>query len=61
MSEHKIGDTVQLKSGGLIMTVESDTFGGFCTCSWFKDDEKLENRFHEDQLIPAKEKHKPLY
>lgn len=35
MNEFKEGDTVQLKSGGPVMTVDSDQGDGTVWCIWF--------------------------
>jgi len=35
MSTFKAGDVVQLKSGGLPMTVEVENTNGIVTCQWF--------------------------
>ena len=38
-SKFNLGDQVQLKSGGPIMTVEKVTSHGTVTCSWFAKEE----------------------
>jgi len=38
MAEFKEGDTVQLKSGGPIMTVKSLSTGGALECHWFNQE-----------------------
>jgi uncharacterized protein YodC (DUF2158 family) len=46
MAEVKVGDVVQLKSGGPLMTVEDDGACGFTDgkqrtlCVWFADDKR---------------------
>lgn len=43
--EFKIGQTVQLKSGGAVMTVEG-VFGDLIECVWFSNDgHVLRDRF----------------
>jgi uncharacterized protein YodC (DUF2158 family) len=37
-----VGSVVQLKSGGPFMTV-IEASGGGVTCTWFDDDDKLQN------------------
>lgn len=56
----KVGNVVQLKSGGEKMTVvqleqyrlgaNSYIYTGYVVCSWFKDDNLLKEKFHEDSL-----------
>lgn len=48
----KSGDTVRLKSGGPLMTIQSWT-GNFCNCSWFDGTELKFGRFHPDSVVPA--------
>lgn len=45
-----VGDTVQLKSGGPVMTVVSVNENNMCRCSWFKDEEVKESAFPADAL-----------
>jgi len=60
--ELKIGDVVQLKSGGPTMTIESiDKSGGFIHCQWFAGDkfDKLEaGYFSPDSLQLVVKPHK---
>lgn len=48
----KKGDTVRLKSGGPLMTVESYNIENETEvlCVWFKDNERLDGYFDEDTL-----------
>jgi uncharacterized protein YodC (DUF2158 family) len=41
---YQVGDRVELKSGGPIMTVTDlmDSFPDDCNCSWFNGENKLE-------------------
>jgi uncharacterized protein YodC (DUF2158 family) len=51
----KVGDVVQLKSGGPAMTVEV-VEQGQAWCSWFSEGKKVEQRgFQLDALQPYKE------
>lgn len=54
MENIKLGDTVQLKSGGPIMTVGGTGLGGDFNCSWFNGKELLQGSFYAEQLKPAK-------
>ncbi|WP_205881847.1 YodC family protein [Leeia aquatica] len=52
MAELKVGDVVQLKGGGPVMTIETiginDSYGnyqGTCECSWFHNGERKKERF----------------
>jgi uncharacterized protein YodC (DUF2158 family) len=61
MSSFKVGDTVQLKSGGPIMTVsfleEQDS-----RCFWFsKDDHRMEGIFPVETLKTASEPETGVY
>ncbi len=54
--EIKVGDTVQLKSGGPLMTVDSvsDHHGTLSAiCTWLKDGKKMNNRFSITSLKRA--------
>lgn len=49
-NKFKIGDVVQLKSGGLAMTVSK--IQGIITCAWFDKDYYLrEANFNQDALM----------
>jgi uncharacterized protein YodC (DUF2158 family) len=49
----KVGDVVQLKSGGPAMTVSSITPGGAVECMWFdKKNERNFDTFPRDTLGP---------
>jgi uncharacterized protein YodC (DUF2158 family) len=53
----KVGDVVQLNSGGPKMTVANVQTDGNVRCAWFSPDGKLENAvFPPDGLHPAKGK-----
>ena len=47
----EIGNTVSLKSGGPLMTVESVNDGGTVTCIWFQDDTKRSDNFKVETII----------
>ena len=57
-SKHAIGDVVQLKSGGPLMTVHGVgdyTTSGFnpgVLCVWFDGNKRVEDVFHPDALQP---------
>jgi uncharacterized protein YodC (DUF2158 family) len=51
--DFKPGDTVKLKSGGKLMTIESIE-DGFAKCVWFKEDENKQAMFGLETLEPAK-------
>ncbi|WP_027186805.1 YodC family protein [Desulfovibrio cuneatus] len=46
----KIGDLVQLKSGGPKMTVNSVTFPLSCTCVWFAGTKSNKENFNYEAL-----------
>ena len=48
-----IGDTVQLKSGGPIMTVGGETDRGKFECYWFHDAEPKWHTFKPEMLRPV--------
>lgn len=48
--EFKVGDLVQLKSGGPIMTVAGAQEGGRVRCSWWSDKDQ---KFDEGYFPPA--------
>jgi uncharacterized protein YodC (DUF2158 family) len=50
MSQFKIGDVVQLKSGGPNMTVESDAGEGCFVCHWFEGSEAKRTTFQGAML-----------
>lgn len=56
MANVKAGDTVKLKSGGPLMTIERierDASGDpYATCSWFKGEERKRENFSLDALVP---------
>ncbi len=58
MENLKLGDTVQLKSGGPVMTLGIETIHGF-KCQWFNGTELKEGLFHIDQLKKAEPQEPP--
>jgi uncharacterized protein YodC (DUF2158 family) len=70
MAKFKVGDVVQLNSGGLAMTVTDpdvsmpagyEAKGVLVECVWFEGEiegleTKQSERFHEDCLVPARRK-----
>jgi uncharacterized protein YodC (DUF2158 family) len=55
--KYKIGDTVQLKTGGPLMTVNGfAATGGRLFCVWFVDGENKSATFAPDALIEAEPK-----
>ncbi|WP_343739653.1 YodC family protein [Delftia tsuruhatensis] len=61
MSNFKVGDVVQLKSGGPLMTVKQSPLVvnknpvlGMIVCTWFADKELTEARFDVAVLMLAK-------
>ena len=50
----KLGDTVKLKSGSPLMTINVIR-GEYATCSWFISGEQKSGRFHVDALMKASE------
>lgn len=49
----KVGDTVQLKSGGPLMTIESDQGDGEYWCIWFASGEPKGASFKGAMLVKA--------
>jgi len=47
----KPGNTVRLKSGGPVMTVEGHTQGGRVSCRWFDPTGKLQNATFEEAVL----------
>lgn len=54
MENIKLGDTIQLKSGGPVMTVGGSGIGGDLECSWFNGKELKQGSFYAEQLKLAK-------
>ncbi len=54
--EFKIGDVVQLKSGGPRMSVDRIEPGGIVHCSWFDKTERRADMFNAVTLRPAAER-----
>lgn len=51
MAKFKRGETVRLKSGGPLMTVEAVEYEDAVGCTWFDDKQKRQSgNFHEDLL-----------
>jgi uncharacterized protein YodC (DUF2158 family) len=54
MENFKRGDTVQLKSGGPVMTISTKLNDGSFQCDWFDDSGVLKHgSFHPEQLNQA--------
>lgn len=55
MENLKLGDTVQLKSGGPIMTLgkETSSGSGAFSCNWFDDGAVKQAVFYAEQLKKA--------
>ena len=49
----KAGQSVQLKSGGPKMTVDSIAYNGYIQCTWFDDSELKSARFSPGSLSPV--------
>jgi uncharacterized protein YodC (DUF2158 family) len=49
----KKGDTVKLKSGGPVMTVQGESMGGEVICKWFVEEQMMSATFVEEALEPA--------
>jgi len=49
----KIGDTVMLKSGGPLMTVENEEEGGRVMCKWFDEKNKPFERVFDERMLVA--------
>jgi len=60
MSGFKIGDVVQLKSGGPLMTINSVEESEYY-CQWFVDNKMNDGSFHRDslELYTPPESHDP--
>lgn len=50
-----VGETVQLKSGGPLMTIENVASASQVACAWFYENEILKSSFHGDSLKRAEE------
>lgn len=54
MAQFKVGDVVELKSGGPAMTVEGiDPGTGRVVCKWFVKNEERTGQFLPDTLAPC--------
>ncbi|WP_374527784.1 YodC family protein [Acinetobacter sp.] len=51
MSNYKIGDVVQLKSGGPTMTVSETNDAGMVLCTWFDAHSELQEQAFNQELI----------
>jgi uncharacterized protein YodC (DUF2158 family) len=58
LAKFKIGDLVQLKSGGPTMIVKEEVYGGDLKCQWFSGKKLEEGDFHPDTLEHAKAEEK---
>jgi uncharacterized protein YodC (DUF2158 family) len=47
----KVGDVVQLKSGGPAMTVQSATYADEIVCTWFEKGKRELSKFNQETLI----------
>lgn len=59
-----VGDTVSLKSGGPLMTVNSMIGGSECECIWFDDEDHLQKSYFPTNALmkastPTKKKTRP--
>ncbi|HSR74783.1 MAG TPA: DUF2158 domain-containing protein [Sulfurovum sp.] len=50
MSNFKVGDLVQLKSGGPVMTIKEISGAESILCVWFKDVELVSDNFFQETL-----------
>lgn len=57
MSNFEVGDMVQLKSGGPVMTIEKVDTADSVLCVWFKDVELTSADFLQDTLEIFEEIH----
>ncbi len=55
MAEFKVGDNVQLRAGGPIMTIVEISAGG-CLCQWFND-KKVESFYFVADALAKVEGH----
>ena len=55
----KPGDTVQLKSGGPVMTVQSEAAEGYLVCAWFNSSGEHKKEVFAERLAPYSTS--PLY
>jgi uncharacterized protein YodC (DUF2158 family) len=51
--QFKVGDLVELKSGGAVMTVRFQNTTGTYTCQWFAGKKLDDGIFPHDSLKPA--------
>jgi len=59
MENLKTGDTVQLKSGGPVMTIGGKLASGGWRCHWFSGSELKEGTFHLEELEKAGPRQSP--
>ena len=50
MNAFKVGDVVQLKSGGPLMTIAEVRGDEQCRCSWFLNGKRFQEMFNKDEL-----------
>ena len=60
MPQLKIGDVVQLKSGGPVMTVDSEGADGHLVCQWFEGSDVKKATFPIASLQAAEAPPKPV-
>lgn len=53
MSNFKIGDVVQLKSGGPTMTVSETNDVGMALCTWFDANNEIQEKAFNQELLKA--------
>lgn len=56
MSNFKIGDVVQLKSGGPTMTVSETNDAGMAVCTWFDSEHELKEHAFNQEILEAHKK-----
>lgn len=56
MNNFKIGDVVQLKSGGPAMTVSETNDAGMVLCTWFNSQNELQKQAFTQEILKAQKK-----